>query len=140
MFWLPKFCKDPNKSSLLRRLRNANVPNESSFRGLLKTCNLFIITTVTSRGAKKCSQTSRATIGKVQREQLNFCNFLSLAFFQPVSAALLLLETAVIAPVWLVIQLGAFLTLFGNGCVFDISASLNKQHKDSSINFYTLLI
>ena len=35
---------------------------------------------------------------------------MSSAFFEPVSAALLLLQTAVIAPVWVMIQLQAFLT------------------------------
>ena len=33
------------------------------------------------------------------------------AFFEPVSSALLLLETAVIALIWLMIQLKAFLAL-----------------------------
>ena len=39
-----------------------------------------------------------------------FCKFISPAVFEPVSAALLLLETAVIASVWVIIQLEAFLT------------------------------
>ena len=39
------------------------------------------------------------------------CNLVALGnFFEPLSAALLLLETAVIAPVWVLIKLEAFLT------------------------------
>ena len=41
---------------------------------------------------------------------VKFCKFISLAFFEPVLVALLLRETAVIGPVWVMIQLEAFLT------------------------------
>ena len=40
----------------------------------------------------------------------NFCLFISPAFFDPFSAALKLLQTAVIGPVWVTIQHVAFLT------------------------------
>ena len=40
----------------------------------------------------------------------NFCKIIFPAFFEPVSAALLLLETAVIALIWVMIQLEAFMT------------------------------
>ena len=39
-----------------------------------------------------------------------FAKIISTAFFDPVSAALLLLETAVIPPLWVMIQLESFLT------------------------------
>ena len=39
-----------------------------------------------------------------------FVKIIFLAFFEPVSSALLLLETAVIAILWVMIQLKAFLT------------------------------
>ena len=61
-----------------------------------------------------CSQTSRPTIGKLQRKDLKIRKFLIKiifpAFFEPNSAALLLLEMAVIALIWVMIQLKAFLT------------------------------
>ena len=56
---------------------------------------------------------SRATIGKLHRELFeirNFLKFISPAFCVPVSVVLLLLETAVTAPFWVMIQLVAFLT------------------------------
>ena len=40
----------------------------------------------------------------------NFCKFKYPAFFEPVSAVLLLLETAVIDPGWVIIQLEDVLT------------------------------
>ena len=39
-----------------------------------------------------------------------FCKIISPVFFEPVSAALLLLATAGIVPFWVVIQLEAYLT------------------------------
>ena len=39
-----------------------------------------------------------------------FVKFIFSAFFEPVSAAILLLETAVIALIWVMIQLKAFLS------------------------------
>ena len=53
------------------------------------------------RDGEICSQTSRSTIGKLQRKVI---------FLEPVSAALLLLETAVIALFWVMSLLKAFLT------------------------------
>ena len=51
---------------------------------------------------------------KVRKERLQnpeiIVRIIFPAFFEPVSAALLLLETAVIALIWVMIQLEAFLT------------------------------
>ena len=63
------------------------------------------------RDGEMCSQTSRRTIGKLQKKTLNFVvNFIFSAFLEPVSAVLLQLQTAVIALIWVMIQLKAFLT------------------------------
>ena len=80
------------------------------FKGFPK----LVITPVDSRGGEICSQTSRPTIGKLQRKELKvlkfFLEIIFPAFFEPVSAALLLLETAVIALIWVMIQPKTFLT------------------------------
>ena len=47
------------------------------------------------------------------------------AFLEPASAALILLETAVIALIWLMIQLEAFLTLLAR--VLQLKEQLNQQ-------------
>ena len=66
----------------------------------LKTCN---ITPVDSTDGEKCSQTPRATIGNLHREHLEIRKYIFPAVYEPVSAALSLLETSVIAPVWVMI-------------------------------------
>ena len=62
-----------------------------------------------------------------------FCKFISPAILEPVSAALLLLKTEVIAPVWVMIRLEVFL-IFGvlqlieqfNQCLFKYTALFNQ--------------
>ena len=60
--------------------------------------------------SKVQSHYRKVTQGTISNQEY-FCKFISLYFFEPVSAALFLLETAVFAPVWVMIQPGTFLTL-----------------------------
>ena len=83
------------------RLRNANVPNESSFQGLLKTCNLSVLSIPeTEKNALKRPKQLSESYSENTVVSL-FIHFS--AFFEPVSAALLVLVTAVIATVWLLL-------------------------------------
>ena len=90
-----------------------NVPYERSFQGLFKTCKLSHLSIPkTEKKARKRpgppSETESYTGNNMKSG--NYCNFIYPAFFEPVSAALLPLKTVVIAPVWVMIQLEAFLT------------------------------
>ena len=88
------------------RLRNANVPNERSFQGLSKTCNLSLqsISETEKYALKRPDSLSESYKGKTKKSG-NFCKILIFSFLR----ALLLLETAVIALIWIMIQLEAFL-------------------------------
>ena len=111
-----------------------NVPNERSFQGLFKTCNLSLLSIPETE--KKCSQTSRANIGKLHRKRLKIRKFLgnqSPSFFEPVLAALLLLETVRIAPVWVMIQREAIMTP-----LLETVLQLKEQFNQSFLNKHSL--
>ena len=93
------------------RVSNANVPNERSFQGLFKTCNLSLlsISETEKYALKRPDPLSESYKGKSLKSG-NFCKIHIFSFLEPVSEALFLLETAVIALTWVVIQLEAFLT------------------------------
>ena len=88
-----------------------NVPNERSFQGLFKTCNvsLLSIPETEKNALKRPEPLSESYTGTPKNPEI-FAKIISTAFFDPVSAALLLLETAVIPPPWVMIQLESFLT------------------------------
>ena len=102
-----------------------NVPNERSFQGLSKTCNLSLLSIPdTEKNAFKRSELlSESYIGNNQEP--GNCISIFPAFVDHVSAALLLLATAAVAPVWVVIQLEAFLTpLLATGDGFAIDRTI----------------
>ena len=88
-----------------------NVPNQRSLQGLSKTCNLSLLSiSETEKNAlKRPDPLSESYKGKTFKS-LIFLKIIFPPFFEPVLAALLLLETAVIALIWVMIQLKAFLT------------------------------
>ena len=85
--------------------------NERSFQGLSKTCNLSLlsISEADNYALKRLDPLSESYKGKTLKSG-KFRKFIFLAFLKPVSTALLLQETAVIALIWVMIQPEAFLT------------------------------
>ena len=92
-------------------MRNANVPNERSFQGFAKTCNLSLLSIPETEkyALKRPDPLSESYKGKILKSGI-FVKIIIPAFFEPVSAALLLLETVANAQIWVMIQLKAFLT------------------------------
>ena len=121
------FDRNPNNSSPeLNKTKNANVPNENSFQGLLKTCNLspLSIAETEKNALKRPKPLSLSYTGNTEKSG---CTFVS-------SFEILLLETAVIATVWLMIQLEDFPTsLLATvlQLIEQFDQCLNKQRKDS---------
>ena len=107
------------KCATVLRLRNANVPNGSSFQGLLRICNISLLSIPgTEKNAlKRPKPLSKSYTGKTKKSGI-ICKFIFPPLFEPVSAALLLLETAVIAPVWIMILLEAD-AVVGDGYAID---------------------
>ena len=85
------------------------------------------------------SQYRKVTQGTL-RNPLIFVKHISV-FFEPVKAAVLLLEMVVIVQLWAIIQLEAFLTP-SLATVLQLTEQCNqclpKHHQDSSIKFCTL--
>ena len=86
---------------------------------LLKSCNLLILSIPeTEKNAlKRPEPLSESYTGNTQKSGL-ISKITFPPFFAPVSAALLLLETAVIAPVWVMFMLEAD-AVVGDGFVID---------------------
>ena len=82
-----------------------------NFQGLYKTCNLSLLSILkTAKNALKRPEPQSESYTGNTKKFRNFYKIISPAFLNPNSADFFLLETAVNAHVWVMIQFEAFLT------------------------------